>query len=263
MRILLPVCLALSCSLTWADRSDVIALRHKIPEDLLQPLRQTFPEAGIQAFNGQLIVRAPDNATFQRIVDLVAKLDSATRTLRITVEQRENRGAAETRIDTQARIVASNRGADGQVVISGDAQERRSTGSMRQVLNTQDGSPATIQLGSQRFIPRLSFIYRPDYRMAVFGGEWQVAGTGLYVEPHLIGDQVQLRLAPETRQFSSSGTLQARSLYSQVQGRLGEWLPVGEMTQQLSADARGAFSGTDTQRLQTWTVWVRVDAAGN
>lgn len=257
------LCLALSCSLTWADRSDVIALRHKIPEDLLQPLRQTFPEAGIQAFNGQLIVRAPDDATFQRIVGLVAKLDSTTRSLRITVEQRENRVGAETRIDTQARIVASNRGADGQAVISGDTQERRSAGSMRQVLNTLDGSPATLQVGSQRFIPRLSFIYRPDYRIAVFGGEWQTVGAGLYVEPRLIGDQVQLRLAPEASHFSSSGTIQTRGVYSQVQGRLGEWLPVGEMTRQFSSAARGVLSGSDSQHMQTWTVWVRVDAAGN
>lgn len=239
MHFLLSLLLMCCCAQVLADRTDVVPLRHKIAEELLPSLRQTFPEAGIQSFNGQLIVRAPDEATFRRIVDLVRQLDTATHRLRITVEQR----------------------ADGEAVIAGDARQSRDTAVSRQTLSTLDGSSATILLGSQRFVPMLSFVHRPGYRIVTVGGAWQSAGTGFQIEPRLIGDQVQLRLSPQSSQFQRDGSVSVKGIYSEVQGRLGEWLPVGESSQETGAGQRGVFSYSESRELKRYTVWVRVEAA--
>ena len=261
MRFLLSLLLMCCCAQVLADRTDVVPLRHKIAEDLLPSLRQTFPEAGIQSFNGQLIVRAPDEATFRRIIDLVRQLDTATRRLRITVEQRESRDADNVRIDAQGRVVISEQGADGEAVIAGDARQSRDMAVSRQTLSTLDGSSAAILLGSQRFVPMLSFAHRPGYRIVTVGGAWQSAGTGFQIEPRLIGDQVQLRLSPQSSQFQRDGSVSVKGIYSEVQGRLGEWLPVGESSQETGAGQRGVFSYSESRELKRYTVWVRVEAA--
>lgn len=258
MRILL--CFFLISNAVWADRTDVIPLRHKLPEDLVSPLRQTFPEAGIQTFNGQLIVRAPDDATFRRIVDLVNRLDTATRSLRITVEQREGSSTNSRRIDAQGQVIISNRGSGGQITINGDQRDSQRSSNASQSVRTMDGSPAFIQLGSQRFIPTLSFSYRPGYRIATVGGEWQSAGTGFYAEPRLIGDQVQLRLSPQSSHFTANGNVNVKSVYSEVQGQLGEWLPIGESVQQSAGEQSGSTSNGSMQGSKRYSVWARVDA---
>lgn len=260
MRFLLSLCLVFCCAQAVAERTDVVPLRHKIAEEIAPALRQTFPEASFQSFNGQLIVRAPDEVTFRRIVDLVARLDTRARTLRITVEQRESDSGSDSRVDAQGQVVISNRGSGGELTISGDSREYDRNVVSRQMVSTLDGSRAWIELGSQRFIPMISFVHRPGYRIVTHGGVWQSAGTGFQVEPHLLGEQVQLRLAPQTGRLLPQGAASVSSIYSEVQGRIGEWLPVGESTQEADRSGRGLFSRSGSQSVKRYTVWVRVDA---
>lgn len=259
MRFLLSLCLVSCCAQAVAERTDVVPLRHKVAEEIVPALRQTFPEAGFQTFNGQLIVRAPDEATFRRIVDLVTRLDTRTRTLRITVEQRESDSGSDTRIDAQGQVVISNRGGGGELAIRGDNREQDRSVVSRQTVSTLDGSRAWIELGNQRFIPVISFIHRPGYQIVTHGGVWQSAGTGFGVEPRLFGEQVQLRLAPQTGRLLPYGAASVSRSYSEVQGRLGEWLPVGESTQEAGGSERGLFSRSGAQFLKRYTVWVRVE----
>lgn len=261
MRFLLSLCLVFCCAQAWAERTDVVPLRHKVAEEIVPALRQTFPEAGFQSFNGQLIVRAPDEATFRRIVDLVTRLDTRARTLRITVEQRESDSGSDTRIDAQGQVVIANRGGGGELAIGGDSREASSHAVSRQTVSTLDGLRAWIELGSQRFVPVISFVHRPGYRIVTHGGVWQSAGTGFQVEPRLIGEQVQLRLAPQTGRLLPHGAVSVSRSYSEVLGRIGEWLPVGESTQEAGSDEHGLFSRSGAQALKRYTVWVRVDVA--
>ncbi|BCL76164.1 hypothetical protein JHS3_19000 [Jeongeupia sp. HS-3] len=236
-----------------ADVVDTVQLRHKTASELAPLLQQAFPDAAIQGFYDQLVVRAPDEATFARISALVSRLDTPTRRLTVSVEQRES--GSRSGLDADGSVVISNRGSGAVVAI--DAQRSRDTRQAAvQRVTTIDGGRAMISLGESRFVPTLSWVFRPGYSIVTQGGQWQSVGSGFWVEPQVVGERVQLRLYPQSSRFNGNGSIDQRAVYSEVAGALGEWLPVGESTQQ----ARGSGIGSRVQAATVYTVWVRVDA---
>ncbi|WP_035059904.1 hypothetical protein [Andreprevotia chitinilytica] len=251
--------LILFSTVALADRIDVLPLKHKLAEELAPALQQAFPEAVIQAFKGQMIVRAPDDATFKRIVALAAQLDTRTQSLIVTVEQREAATSSSSDIDANGRAVISNRGVDGELAISADARESQRSSNASQQVTTIDGGRAMISLGQSRFYPTLSVAFRPGYAIVTRGGVWQSAETGFWVEPQLLGDLVRLRLYPRSSSFNRNGSINERSVYSEVSGRVGEWLPVGQSNQSASTSSDGTLSSSRSNGSQSYTVWVKVD----
>ncbi|WP_432719330.1 hypothetical protein R0381_000530 [Jeongeupia wiesaeckerbachi] len=236
-----------------ADVVDTLPLRHKPAAEIVPALQQAFPDAGISGFYDQLIVRAPDAETLARIAALLERLDTKTQRLTVTVEQRES--GAQSSVDADAAVTLSNRGSAAAVRLG--ATQASGTRSALQQVATMDGGRAMISLGESRFVPTLSFAFRPGYRIATYGGAWQSAGTGFWVAPQMLGSQVRLRLYPQSSRFNADGSIASREIYSEVAGALGEWLPVGESTQQAS----GAGLGASAQSTSRYTVWVRVEVA--
>ncbi|MBM3116696.1 hypothetical protein [Jeongeupia naejangsanensis] len=252
MRTPLLLAAVLVAGVAMADVVDTVPLRHKPAAEIVPALQQAFPDAGIQGFYDQLIVRAPDAATLAAITALVERLDTPTRRLTVTVEQRES--GAEASVDTDAAVVISNSGSAAAVRLG--ATQSGGTRSAVQKVTTMDGGRAMISLGESRFVPVLSWSYRPGYRIATYGGQWQDAGSGFWVAPALQGGEVRLRLYPQSSRFNADGSIAYRGVYSEVAGALGEWLPVGETTRQASASGIGTSASATTR----YTVWVRVDA---
>ncbi|WP_159672243.1 hypothetical protein [Andreprevotia sp. IGB-42] len=239
---------------------DVLLLSHKLAGELAPTLQQAFPEASIQAFNGQLVIRAPDNATFERIAQLAARLDTPNRQLTVTVAQRDNGGGSRSNVDVGGGVIISNRGIGGGVAIYGGGNDRSYRSNTTQSVSTMDGGRAMISLGQSRFYPTLNFIYRPGYAIVTRGGAWQAAETGFWVEPHVQGDIVQLRLYPQSNRFTGDGSITSRGVYSEVSGRVGEWLPVGSSNDDGSSSVNGVLSGSRRSSYGSYTVWVRVEA---
>ncbi|AOY00335.1 hypothetical protein [Jeongeupia sp. USM3] len=253
MRAPLSVVAAMLAGVTLADVVDTVRLRHKPAAEIVPALQQAFPDAGISGFYDQLIVRAPDAATLAAIAALVERLDTRAQRLTVSVEQRES--AATAGIEAGGAVVISNRGSAAAVRLG--ATQSGDTRSALQKVTTMDGGRAMISLGESRFVPTLSFVYRPGYRIASYGGQWQDAGSGFWAEPRLLGGEVRLRLYPQSSRFNADGSVAYRGVYSEVAGALGEWLPVGESTRQAS----GSGIGSQSQSSTRYTVWVRVDVA--
>lgn len=245
-----------------AEVVDSFAPRHKLASQLAPALQAAFPTASIKAFSGQIIVNAPDEASFRQIRALAEQLDTVQRSVTITVEQRAMQQSQQQAVDVNGGVVISNQGSAAHLGLELSQQQKQSEVSSRQSLRTLDGSNAMIMLGQQRFIPQLSFIYRPGYTIVQHGGAWQAAGTGFYVAPALLGDgRVSLKLAPQSSSFNRDGSVNAHETYSELEGRLGEWLPIGETRSEGSNDRR-RIAGVDQQSNQSrFTVWVKVDLA--
>ena len=248
---LLGFLLSITVNTGQADRVDVLPLQHKLATEIVPVLQQSFPDASIQAFNGQLVVRAPDDATFDAITQLVAQLDTPNRQLAVTVEQR-NGQASHSPLHVGGHVVISSRhGVGGRIEIITEDNTLDDDTLSRQTVLTMDGGRAMISLGQARFYPQLDFIYRPGYSVITRGGTWRQDETGFWVEPHVRGDQVQLRLYPYSNRHRPDGSVQTSGVYSEVAGQLGEWLPVGASSQYTQ--------GSGVYRQGRYTVWVRVE----
>jgi hypothetical protein len=70
---------------------------------------------------------------------------------------------------------------------------------------------------------------------------------------------VVLQLMPQQRRFVGARGVEGQSVFSEVQGMLGEWLPIGETRQQQTNSEQGLFSRSSGGLEQTYTVWIKVD----
>ncbi|SMC28767.1 hypothetical protein SAMN02745857_03394 [Andreprevotia lacus DSM 23236] len=251
VRCLCALALLACAAGSQADVVDVVPLHHKLAGELAPTLQQAFPDASIQAFNGQLVVRAVDAVQFGRIARLASQLDTPNHQLTVTVEQRSNDAVQRNHVDVGGRVIVSPRHVGGSVEIEGRTDEHDEDSASIQSVSTMDGGRAMIALGQTRFYPALDFIYRPGYVIATHGGAWQQAETGFWVEPHVLDDRVQLRLYPRSNRLNADGSVSVRGVVSEVSGRLGEWLPVGTSDQH--------WDGSSGQRQGRYTVWVRVE----
>lgn len=243
-----------------AEVVETISLKHRLAEQVLPVLQATFPQARIQAFYGTLIVAAPDAQSMNQITQLLQQLDTPLQNLIVTVEQRSSNRDAQSGIDSQGRVIIRNGDVDVNGRISLQDQQSQVQRSSVQTLRVLDGAEGFIQLGQQRFIPQLSFVYRPNYSISHYGGVWQSAGTGFYVAPRRIGETgVSLQLMPQQRRFVGARGTEGQSVFSEVQGQLGEWLPIGETRQQQSSNTSGLLSRSSGNAENTSTVWVKVD----
>ncbi|QLG86956.1 hypothetical protein HQ393_01140 [Chitinibacter bivalviorum] len=247
-------------SSAFADVVDSFAPKHKLATQLALVLQEAFPKASIRAFSGQLVVSAPDQAVFAQIRAMADQLDTPTRSLRISVEQRDSSQRNAQSLDANGAVIVSNQGSRAAIsVTAGEGQSQR-TQTQQQMLTVLDGAQAMIMLGQQRFIPMIGFRYRPGYTIVQHGGAWQSAGSGFYVAPALLGDgRVSLKIAPQSSSFNRDGSLDLHATYSEVEGRLGEWLPIGQTKMEGSNDRRRIYE-VDEQQVQTsYTVWVKVE----
>lgn len=245
-----------------AESLETVTLRHRLADQVLPVLQATFPQARIHAFHGTLIIAAPDEQNLGQIKTLLQQLDTPLHNLIVTVEQRSLSLDAQAGVTAQGRVSINNSEVDiaGRLKVQDQQSQRKNTSV--QTLRILDGAAGFIQLGQQRFIPQLSFVHRPNYSITHFGGQWQSAGTGFYVAPRRLGETaVILQLMPNQQRFISGGRIQGQAVFSEVQGQLGEWLPVGETRQQQTSTEQDLLSMTSGRREQGYSVWVKVDLA--
>lgn len=224
-------------SLAFADQLDTLVLQHKVPDELVPVLRAAFPDASIQGIQGQLLIRAADQISFDQIAAMARKLDQPGRRLQISVQQRDSASSAQLALD--GRAVISNQGVKGGVQIS--AHQQASSQQSLQTLRVMDGGRAMIELGSERFVP---------VRRSGFAGEWQTAASGFWAEPRLVGDTIHLRIFPKSSRFERDGSMVTHQMSSDISVRLGEWVLAGETI--------STRSQPEGQRQ--YQVWLKVDA---
>ncbi|WP_157669709.1 hypothetical protein [Chitinibacter sp. GC72] len=255
--------LMLGMSMTLrAEYVETFTPRHQLATQLAAALQDAFPAAAVRSFSGQIIVTAPDEASYRKIRALAAQLDQPVRSLTITVEQRSLAERQVQALDAQGRVVIGAQGSEARLDLGLEQQQGRSTAVSQQTLRTLDGGTAMIMLGQQRFVPQLSFIHRPAYQIRQYGGVWQVAGSGYYVAPALLGDQrISLKIAPQASSLQRDGRVNVHEVYSEVEGRLGEWLPIGETQAESSSDRRRLAGVDQRASLTRYSVWVKVELA--
>jgi hypothetical protein len=263
--LLLGAACALVLGGARAQSIEVIELRHRSAEDLL-PLLRPFVETGgaISGQGSQLMVRASP-ANLGQLRELLATLDRPPRQLLITVRQDRAEERAQDNASTSGTvIVSSRRGVTGNATVEASNSRTVGTRNTGQTLRVMEGGRAMISIGVA-----LPFTFK-QYVPAQKGGgltETQAtafyeAVTGFAVRPTLAGNVVTLELSPVDAVVTAQGVERAQ-LMTRVQGRLGEWIALGDADLREQSRRTGS-AGVGTQSMSSQRgVWVKVEDANS
>jgi len=261
--LLLGAACALALGGVRAQSIEVIDLRYRTAEDLL-PLLRPFVEPGgaLTGQGSQLMVRASP-ANLSQLRDLLATLDRPPRQLLITVRQdRAEERTQDSVSGSGGVIVSSRRGVSGNATVEASNSRAVGTRNTGQTLRVMEGGRAMISIGVA--IPFTFKQYVPNPK----GGgltetqatSFYEAVTGFAVRPTLAGNVVTLELSPVDAVVTPQGVERAQ-LMTRVQGRLGEWIALGDADLREQSRRAGA-SGVGTQSMSSQRgVWVKVEDA--
>ncbi len=262
-------CLMLAIlALPAAAEVEIIPLRHRTADQVLPVLQPLVERDGaLSGMQNQIIIRA-SAANISDIKRVLASIDTPVRRLLISVRQ-EQSGSGERRDIAAGGTIAS--GGGGRVVIGTDAPRRpgvsvrlgeagtRGGEQITQQVQTIEGSPAFIRIGSETTLPVSSRTITPFGTVAQSGVAIREANTGFAVLPRLAGDRVTLEISPQREVPGPGGTVHSQRLVTTVSGRLGEWMELGGLTQTQSAQRSGVLADTRELRDEGRRVWVRVE----
>jgi hypothetical protein len=228
MKTVLTLLLALAAPLACAQALEVISLRHRTADQVLDTLRPLVEPGGVMTGQGnQLIIRASARniAEIRRALD---SIDLPQRRLQISVRFDDAMEGSQREIGASGTI--SNRGA--RVDVRAGESQARGFDRVDQRVATLDGGRATIMTGRVEEMT-----------------------SGFEVVPRVVGNMVTMQIYS-----SRAGSTTASST---VSGPLGEWFELGAIAVNAGRDQRSIGSAGQASGLETRRILVKVEALGN
>ncbi len=236
---------------------EVIPLRHHNVEDVLPIIRPLLDQDGVASgMNNQLILRtSPHNLA--EIRKLLESIDTAPRRLRITVLQnvdsdtvrRLTEVSGSVGLGRDARIsvpgsaggltVEAGQGADrvrGRIVSTRSLEDDKKT----QQIQVLEGGRALVSVGQSVPVSQRQVVQSPWNTQVIESTQYQNVTSGFYVRPRLSRDRVTLEISAQNDALApNSGnppTTRLQQVTTTISGRLGEWLVLGDISQQTAGD---------------------------
>lgn len=250
---------------------EIIPLRHRTVDQVL-PVLQPLVEPGgaLSGMQNQIIIRA-SSANIADLRRVLASIDTPVRRLLISVRQ-ELAGSGERREVSVSGAVSGTVSSGGGRVSVGTEPPRRPGIEIRagdtstqggeqitQQVQTIEGSPALIRIGSETTLPVRTQTITPFGTVVQSGVAIREANTGFMVLPRLAGDRVTLEINPQREVPGPGGTVQSQRIVTTASGRLGEWFELGGLSQSRSSQSSGLLSSTRELADDNRRVWVKVE----
>jgi hypothetical protein len=225
MKTLLTLVLVLAAQLVCAQALEVISLRYRTADQVLDTLRPLVEPGGVLTGQGtQLIVRA-SAANIAQIRRALDAIDRPQRRLQVSVRFDDAGEASRRELGASGTI--SNRGA--RVEVRGNDSQARGFERVDQRVTTFDGGRATIMTGRVEEMT-----------------------SGFEVVPRVSGRTATVEIFA-----SRAGSTTASSVAS---GPLGEWFELGAIAGSAARDERGIGSASRATATESRRVWVKVEA---
>jgi hypothetical protein len=255
------LCLSLfSLPLTAAEQMEIFELKGKTLEEMI-PLIQPFvgPEGTVTGMHNQLIVRTtPDRMTeVRKILD---QFDRPPRRLLIHVRETNPITSSEKGFEISTDSEHVKIGRPGESGVRLKHYDTRETNNSVRTLQALEGSPTLILSGSsQPFVSGRSF-YPGPYPNSHTEYQYRNIDSGFYATAHLIGDQVRIEITTQRENLlQDRRSISRRESQSSVSGKLGEWLPLANISTKQQQRDSGIAMRNSTRFEERETLWVKVE----
>lgn len=263
------ICLTLLFSISLAAQAatEVIALNYLTASDVLSTAQSVLGNEGrANVYGNQLIVSAsPEKiAELRSVID---QLDTQPRRLLITLDTTGNDSQSERgyRVDGSAsagdvEVIAGRGEINGkdQVRIINNQSSSNSGGTQR--VQATEGYPALIQVGQS--VPLRTTTTGP-YGQVTQNIQYQNVTSGFLVTATVSGDRVNLSIRSNNDSMSRSqpGVINVQSTDTRVNGRLGEWISLGGISNQSEGQDDGFLRRSTSGSAEDMAMRIKVDVA--
>lgn len=258
--------LLLALSLPLQAATELIPLGYRTAEEVLPVVQSALDGQGkVSTYGNQLVINAAPEK-IQEVRDLLKQLDTAPRRLLISVDTNENgyqdsngysvNGSASVgNVDIQTGRGEVN-GRD-QVRIIRRSTDSRSGGT--QQIQATEGYPALIQVGQS--VPLTDTSIGP-YGQVYQNTQYRDVTQGFYVTASLTGNLVHVSISSKNDRVNQyqPGVIDVQSADTRVSGQLGEWIPIGGVSEQSQGDDRGTLRRHSTQGRNDMSMRIKVEA---
>ncbi len=261
-----------------ADSLSVIQLQHRPAEEIIPIIEPMLGADDSISGQGFQVFLQSSPQTLARVRNMIEVLDVAARILQVSVFQGRERDLGELGIDARIRIEGadaslevgseSDNDAGGSVTYSTGRGSASVNGiSTQQSLRQHPVHQVRVTEGTEAYIEtgeRIPYFYGAAWRgRRGFAGsvEYRDAVTGFYVLPRIRGDNVILEINPykSTRDNTDGDNIDTQSAGTTVTGRIGDWLLIGGIVEQLEQSPSATGSTVTTQGRSNEGIWVRAD----
>jgi len=258
----------LMLSAVQAASITTIQLQNRPAEEVIPIVKPLLgPGEVITASGFKLFLRASP-ASVEQVREIVDALDIAAKMLQIYVFQGSEKDLKTVAINGNLRIDSGNAsvgvGSSGKQgagnitynsgKVSGDinansSQTSQSSSPVHQ-LRVTEGTEGFIQTGNQ-----------VAYSSYNNGTEYKDVTTGFYVLPRIRGAGVTLKVRPfkNSQSNTRADSIETQSANTTISGRLGEWLPLGGVTEQFKRSQSGIGSSSSSEGSNRSSIWIRAD----
>jgi len=247
-----------------------IQLQNRPAEEIIPIVKPLLnPGEVITASGFKLFLRASP-ASVEQVRDIIDALDVASKMLQISVFQGSERDLNTVAINGNLRIesgdasVGAGVGSGGKQAagnisydsanVSGDinansSQTSKVSNPVHQ-LRVTEGTEGFIQTGNQL-----------AYSSYNNGTEFKDVTTGFYVLPRIRGSGVMLKVRPfkNSQSNTRAGSIDTQSANTTISGRLGEWLPLGGVSEQFKRSQSSIGSSSSSEGSNKSSIWIRAD----
>lgn len=281
------ILMALLCSISLftgvalADSIQTIQLAHRPADEIMPVIKPMLgPDDSLTGQGYQLFIRTSDS-NFEQIKQMVSSLDRAARMLLISVFQGNDRELRALGVsgdfqyqDSNANVSlgstdkSAKRGADAQYSTRNasagahtfSTRGRLSDNPIHQ-LRISEGSEGYIETGES--IPYLSGGYWRGGRHDAIGGgvDYKEINTGFYVLPRVHSEQITMDVSPYKQSQSSKrgGDIETQSARTRITGKLGQWLPIGGVTEQTRGSSSRTGNYGSAQSRDDASSWIKAE----
>ena len=247
-----------------------IQLQNRPAEEIIPIVKPLLgPGEVITASGFKLFLRASP-ASVEQVRDIIDALDVASKMLQISVFQGSERDLKTVAISGNLRIESGDasvgagvgssgkQGAGNIAYNSGNVSGDISANSSQTSKVSNPVHQLRVSEGTEGFIQTGNQIAYSSYNN---GTEFKDVTTGFYVLPRIRGSVVMLKVRPfkNSQSNTGTGTIDTQSANTAISGRLGEWLPLGGVSEQFKRSQSGIGSSSSSEGSNQSSIWIRAD----
>ena len=233
---------------------EIIELKGRQADEIV-PIIQPFVgrDGAVTGVRNQLFIRS-EPRRLDEIRTILEQIDRPPRKLMILVRQGRlserdlEYAAGGVNLGTdRVRFIAGSRVPEDSVGLALDSRRSTSTLDADQRVQVVEGYPAYIAVGTEVPVRYRETIGSGGYARTYRGTAYRQAASGFTVIPSLNGDRVTLEISAGDDRFrSASGVVDTQRVSTRVQGRLGEWIALGGISEAQSGSATGLLHRQET-----------------
>ena len=268
IRICTLLTLLLLTSVVQAGSITTIQLNNRPAEEVIPIVKPMLGAGEVITGSGYKLFLRASPQSLQQVRDIIDALDSAAKVLQVSVFQGSERDLKTRSVSGNLQIDNGNTSVDigssknksaGSISynsgnVSGDinasSTHQRQTSNPVHQLRVSEGTEGFIQTGKQ--IP---------YFTGYSSTEYKDVTTGFYVLPRIHGDMVTLQISPFKNSLTKTGkgSIETQSARTTITGRIGEWLPLGGVTEQSKRSQSSIGSSSSSKSQSQHSIWIKAD----